>query len=137
MGVGEIAARLNVKFWDLVVLASNPHLAKSFIYTEIKSRRGGGRFAGRVKYSRVLVCASVLRALPPVAPLVLESPPQRYSNRLKLAEGTSPRGLTYHCTDKIRHFLGELQQARGRSKITAPAYTQRALHGAQGSLCSF
>jgi hypothetical protein len=31
--------------------------------------------------------------------------------------------------------LGELQQARGRSKYfaTAPAHTQRALHGAQNS----
>ena len=58
---------LNVKLCDLVVVvvASYRHLAQSFIYTEIKSRRGSGRFAG---HSRVLVCASVLRALPPAAP---------------------------------------------------------------------
>jgi hypothetical protein len=49
-------------------VASYRHLAQSFIYTEIKSRREAGRFAGRVKYSRLLVCASVLRALPPAAP---------------------------------------------------------------------
>ena len=49
-------------------MASYRHLAPSFSYTETKSRRGAGRFAGRVKYSRVLVCASVLCALPPAAP---------------------------------------------------------------------
>ena len=71
----------------VVVVASYRHLAQFFIYTEIKSRRGAGRFAGRVKYSRVLGRLQ-----------------QRYSHRLKLAEGTLPRGLTYHCTDEVRYI---------------------------------
>jgi|AntAceMinimDraft_1070359.scaffolds.fasta_scaffold123121_1 hypothetical protein len=69
---------------------------------------------------------------------VLERPPQRHGNRQKLVEGTLTRGLTCHCTDKAGYIcssamhicrvvllllrqrrgagLGELQQARGRSK---------------------
>jgi hypothetical protein len=69
---------------------------------------------------------------------VLERPPQGYSHRLKLAEGTSLRGLTCHCTNKAGYIyssslqicqvallllrerrsagLGELERARGRSK---------------------
>jgi len=69
---------------------------------------------------------------------VLERPPQGYGHRQKLAEGTSPRGLTCHCTDKAGYIyssslqirrvvllllrqrcgagLSELQRARGRSK---------------------
>jgi hypothetical protein len=89
-GVVESAARLKVNLWDLVVVmvvvvvvvASYRHLAQSFIYTEIKSRRGADCFAGRVKYSRVLVCASVLRALPPAAPptspVALSVPPREF-----------------------------------------------------------
>jgi hypothetical protein len=67
-GVGETATTLNVKLCDLVVTGGGilpSFLAESSIYTEIKSRRGSGRFAG---HSRVLVCASVLRALPLAAP---------------------------------------------------------------------
>jgi hypothetical protein len=161
------------------VVASYRHLAQPFICTEIKSRRGAGRFAG---HSRLLVCASVLRALPPAVPpasphtqtdnidltskdaggprrslcrrrqrhtnaSVLERPPQSYGHRLKLAEGTSPRRLTYHCTHKARYIysaplhiyrivllllqqcrgagLGELQRARYRSK-----YYRTCLHPA-------
>ena len=47
--------RKNVGSACVVVVASYCHLAQSFIYTKMKSRRGAGRFAGRVKYSRVLV----------------------------------------------------------------------------------
>jgi hypothetical protein len=65
----ETAATLNVKLWVLVVVTDwwylIPHLAQSHFYTEIKSRREAGRFAG---HSRVSVCASVLRTLPPAAP---------------------------------------------------------------------
>jgi hypothetical protein len=48
-GVDEIAARLNVKLWDLVVVVVTggilpSFLAQPFIYTEIKSRRGAGGF---------------------------------------------------------------------------------------------
>jgi hypothetical protein len=128
----------------VVVVASYRPLSPNpfFIYTEIKKPTRSGPFAGRVKYSRVLVCATVLRALPPAAPSVLERPPQRYSHQLKLAESTSPRGLTNHCTNKVRYIkpsplyicrkvflllkqfrgagFGELQRARGRSERTRP-----------------
>ena len=43
--------------------------SRPILYTEIKSRRGAGHSRGHL---RSLVCASVLRTLPPVAPL--ESP---------------------------------------------------------------
>jgi len=88
---------------------------------------------------------------------VVERSPQSYGQRLELAEGSSPRGPTFHCADEAGYIdssplyicrvvllllrqrrgagLGELQLARGRSKYfaTAPAHTQRcrALHGAK------
>jgi hypothetical protein len=34
----------------------------------------------------------------------MERPPKSYGHRLKLVEGTSPRGLTYHCTDKAGYI---------------------------------
>jgi hypothetical protein len=88
---------------------------------------------------------------------VVERPPHRYGQQLELVEGISPRRLICHCTDKARYIysatlhicrvvplllrqrrgagLGELQQARGRSKYfaTAPAHAQRTLYGAQSS----
>jgi hypothetical protein len=136
----------------VVVVESYCHLAKPFIYTEIKSRQGSDLFAG---HSRVLVCASVLRALPPAAPpasphtqtdnrdltskdaggprrgFVPQAPTVQTcisagapGHRLKLAEGTSPRRLTYQCTDKARYICSAplyicrialllLQQCRG------------------------
>jgi hypothetical protein len=84
---------------------------------------------------------------------VLERPPQSYGQRLELTEGSSPRGLTCHYTDKAGYIysaplyncrvvllllrqrrgagFGELQRARGRSKYFAiePAHTKRALQG--------
>jgi hypothetical protein len=36
--------------------------------------------------------------------LVLERPPRSYGHRKTLVEGTSPRGLTYHCTDKAGYI---------------------------------
>ena len=51
-GPAETAARLNVKFWLLVPGSGDrltgggilpPFLSQSFVYTEIKSRRGAGR----------------------------------------------------------------------------------------------
>jgi hypothetical protein len=65
----ETAARLKAKLWvltDCVVVESYP-----LFYTVIKSRNGNkrptrsGPFAGHL---RLLVCASVLRTLPPAAP---------------------------------------------------------------------
>jgi hypothetical protein len=88
---------------------------------------------------------------------VVERPPKSYGQRLKLVEGSSPRGLTCHYTDKAGYIysaplyicrvvlllleqrrgagLGELQRARSQRKYfaIAPANTQRALHGAQSS----
>jgi hypothetical protein len=85
------------------------------------------------------------------------APAAKLRPRLELVEGTSPRGLTCHCTDKAGNIysvplqicrvallllrqrrgagLGELQRARGQSKYftTAPAHTKRALYGAQSS----
>jgi hypothetical protein len=86
---------------------------------------------------------------------VVERPPQCYSQRLKLLEGSSARGLTCHCADKAGYMcssplyiyravllllrqrrgagLGKLQLARGRSKYfaAAPAHRQRALYGSE------
>jgi hypothetical protein len=81
-GGREIASRLNVKIWylsDWWWWHLNPFFTRELkADTEIKSRRGVGRFAGP---SRVLVCASVLRALPPAAPpaspVALSVPPQK------------------------------------------------------------
>jgi hypothetical protein len=78
---------------------------------------------------------------------MVERPQQCYGQQLELAEGISPRGLTYHCTENAGYInsaplyicrvvlfllrqrrgacLGELQRARGRKKYfaTAPAHT--------------
>ena len=87
----ETAARLNAKLWTSVTGGGGgilpPFLAQSFIYTEIKSRRGSGRFADR---SRVLFSASVLRALPPAAP---PEPPhtQTYNRDLTSKDPGGPR----------------------------------------------
>jgi hypothetical protein len=88
---------------------------------------------------------------------VVECPPKSYGQRLELVEGSSARGLIYHCADtdkagymysstlhifRVVYLLlrqrrgagpGELQLARGRSKYfaTAPAHTQRALNGTE------
>ena len=35
---------------------------------------------------------------------VVERPPQSYGQRLELVEGTSPRGLTFRCTDKAGYI---------------------------------
>jgi hypothetical protein len=73
----------------------------------------------------------------------------------KLVEGMSPRGLTCHCTDKPDIFtlprckssglfyscyesavalaLANCNEHVAEENITAPAHTQRALHGAQSS----
>jgi hypothetical protein len=81
--------------------------------------------------------------------------PQRiYGQRPELAEGASPREITYHCSDeakntysaplyiclggifllRLRHDAAGLAEllARDQKKYisTAPAHTQRALHGA-------
>jgi hypothetical protein len=132
-----------------------------------------------VKYSTVLVCASVLCALPPAAPpalpvalsvppqkllpagppeahaefffrrrqrykhtSVLKRPPQRSGHRLKLAEGTDMFNLP-RCTSSESFFsccnsvaalaLANYNELVAEAKITAPAHTQRALHGAQAS----
>ena len=67
----KTAARLHVKLWVLTARWWCL-LSYCFFYTdiksrdsEIKSRRGAGPFAG---HSQLLVCASVLRSLPPAAP---------------------------------------------------------------------
>jgi hypothetical protein len=86
---------------------------------------------------------------------VLERPPQSYGHRLKLAEGTSPRRLTYHlqikpniftlsrcasaklffscCSSVAALALANCNEHVAEANITAPAHTQCALHGAQGS----
>ena len=88
---------------------------------------------------------------------MVERPPNSYGQRLALVEGPSAKVLTCHFTDKAGYIysaplhicrvvllllrqrsgadLGKLQRARGRSKYfpTAPAHTQRALHGSHSS----
>jgi hypothetical protein len=88
---------------------------------------------------------------------VVERPQQCSDQQLEIAEGLSPRGLTYLCTEKagyidsaplyicrVVHFLlrqrrgaglGELQRARGRNKYfaTAPTHTSLVLHRVRSS----
>jgi hypothetical protein len=105
-----------------------PFLAQSFMYTKIKADeeravRGSFVVVGLCFCTSHLaarcpahVARSPKRAATQTAPgraavgprrgfaSVLVGPPQNYGHRLKLAEGTLPRGLTYHCTDKARHI---------------------------------
>jgi hypothetical protein len=75
------------------------------------------------------------------------APPQSYSQRLKLVEGTSPRGLSYSCADKAgniysvplhicRVVLLLLRQRRGAAGSGLGAtikYLRRTTSGAAGN----
>jgi hypothetical protein len=56
------------------------------------------------------------------------APPRSYGRRLKLAEGTSPRGLTCYCTDKAGNICSSPQQI---CQVVLLLLRQR--HGAAGS----
>jgi hypothetical protein len=78
-------------WWNLTPLLAQSFTRKSKADEE-RAVRGSFAVVG------LCFCTSHLTAR---CPSVLERPPQRYGHRFKLAEGTSPRRLTYHCTDKV------------------------------------
>jgi hypothetical protein len=77
----------------------------------------------------------------------VSTPPRSYGQRLELVEGTSPRGLSCHCTDKAdnvytfplhiyRIGLLLLRQRRGAAGIslgTTIKYLRRTTSGAAGN----